>query len=215
MSLTLHTNYGDIKVELNCEDTPRTCPFLPHTDSSSSSPYAPTGWLAGWLIDWLTDRLADRPTDGLDHVLTGALTVFHSATGRNFLGLAAAGVYDDTKFHRNIKGFMIQGGDPEGTGKGGVSIYGGKFKDEIVPTLKHSKRGVLSMANSGKDTNTSQFFITYRPHNHLNGKYTVFGSVIDGLEVLDKLERIPSDDAGRPLQDIIISGVTIHANPLA
>jgi peptidyl-prolyl cis-trans isomerase-like 3 len=110
---------------------------------------------------------------------------------------------------------MIQGGDPEGTGKGGVSIYGGKFKDEIVPTLKHSKRGVLSMANSGKNTNTSQFFITYRAHNHLNGKYTVFGSVIDGLEVLDKLERIPSDDAGRPLQDIIISGVTIHANPLA
>ncbi len=144
--------------------------------------------------------------------LTGPLP---ATPGRNFLGLAAAGVYDDTKFHRNIKGFMIQGGDPEGTGKGGVSIYGGKFKDEIVPTLKHSKRGVLSMANSGKDTNTSQFFITYRAHNHLNGKYTVFGSVIDGLEVLDKLERIPSDDAGRPLQDIVISGVTIHANPMA
>ena len=70
MSLTLHTNYGDIKVELNCEDTPRTCPFLPHTDSSSSSPYAPTGWLAGWLAD----RLADRPTDWLTDRLTDWIT---------------------------------------------------------------------------------------------------------------------------------------------
>ena len=90
-----------------------------------------------------------------------------------------------------------------------------ELEDEIHPGLKHDGRGVVSMANSGKDTNGSQFFITYRAHNHLNGKYTVFGSVIDGLEVLDKLERIPSDDAGRPLQDIVISGVTIHANPMA
>ena len=72
------------------------------------------------------------------------------------------------------------------------------------------------MANSGKDTNTSQFFITYRAHNHLNGKYTVFGSVIDGLEVLDKLERhFQATTQVVPLQDIVISGVTIHANPFA
>jgi peptidyl-prolyl cis-trans isomerase-like 3 len=111
---------------------------------------------------------------------------------------------------------MIQGGDPTGTGKGGKSIYGGKFADEIVPSLKHSKRGILSMANSGPNTNASQFFITYKPQGHLNGKYTVLGHVIDGMDVLDKLERVPSDAANnRPLQDIVLESVTIHANPLA
>lgn len=126
-------------------------------------------------------------------------------------------MYDGTKFHRNIKGFMIQGGDPEGTGRGrSVSIYGGAFDDEISTSLKHNKRGIVSMANSGKNTNASQFFITYAQHNHLNGKYSVFAHVIDGLDVLDRLERIPSDaKSNKPLQDIVIEKCTIHANPFA
>jgi len=94
-------------------------------------------------------------------------------TATNFMALAASGYYDGTIFHRNIKGFMIQGGDPTGTGKGGKSIYNtpnGKFPDEVVDTLKHSRRGIVSMANSGPNSNGSQFFITYKAHTHLNGR---------------------------------------------
>eukprot|EP00913_Durusdinium_trenchii_P021187 g19905.t1 len=110
-------------------------------------------------------------------------------TCKNFLALAASGYYDNTNFHRNIKGFMIQGGDPTGTGKGGQSIYGGYFEDEFVSTLKHERRGCLSMVNTGPNTNGSQFFITYSRQPHLNGVYTTFGRLIDGLDTLDKMEK--------------------------
>jgi peptidyl-prolyl cis-trans isomerase-like 3 len=93
-------------------------------------------------------------------------------TATNFLALAASGYYDGTIFHRNIKGFMVQGGDPTGTGKGGKSIYptpNGKFPDEIVDALMHSRRGIVSMANAGPNTNGSQVFITYKAAPHLNG----------------------------------------------
>lgn len=136
----------------------------------------------------------------------------------NFLALCASGYYKDSVFHRNIKGFMIQGGDPTGTGKGGRSMYStpsGKFHDEINDALKHSKRGVLSMANSGPNTNGSQFFLTYKAQATLNGKYTVFGHVIDGLDVLDKMEKVPVDAKDRPKADIKLTGAIIHANPMA
>lgn len=139
-------------------------------------------------------------------------------TSENFLALVASDYYNDTTFHRNIRGFMLQGGDPSGTGKGGRSIYAtpnGKFPDEIVPELKHGKRGILSMANSGPNTNGSQFFITYKAHAHLNGKYTVFGHVIDHLDTLDRLEKLPVDSNDRPKQEVKINSITIHANPLA
>jgi peptidyl-prolyl cis-trans isomerase-like 3 len=140
------------------------------------------------------------------------------ATAENFLALAASGYYNDCKFHRNIKAFMVQGGDPTGTGKGGKSIYqtpNGKFPDEIADHLKHNKRGIVSMANSGPNTNGSQFFITYKAHPHLNGKYTIFGQVIDGMEVLDRMEKVPTGANDRPLQEMKIQSCTIHANPLA
>ena len=89
-------------------------------------------------------------------------------TAFNFLALAGSGYYDNTLFHRNIKGFMLQGGDPTGTGKGGESIWGGKFSDEIHPENMHTARGIVSMANSGPNTNGSQFFITYAKHPHLD-----------------------------------------------
>eukprot|EP01050_Picozoa_sp_SAG11_P001501 SAG11_NODE_64_length_18817_cov_64.238327_20_plen_231_part_00 len=94
-------------------------------------------------------------------------------TAENFLALCASGYYNGTKFHRNIKGFMVQGGDPTGTGKGGTSIWGRKFGDEFSPVLKHDSRGILSMANSGPNTNGSQFFITYKPAAHLNNKVSL------------------------------------------
>jgi len=136
----------------------------------------------------------------------------------NFLALAASGYYDGTLFHRNIKGFMVQSGDPTGTGRGGKSIYptaSGKFEDEIVDRLKHAERGVLSMANSGPNTNGSQFFLTYAKMPHLNGKYTIFGRLIGGQDTLDKMERVPVGPKDRPVTDIKLLEVEILANPIA
>lgn len=133
----------------------------------------------------------------------------------NFLALAAAGVYNGTRFHRNIKAFMVQGGDPTNTGKGGESVWGGKMEDEFNSNLKHSTRGIVSMANSGPDSNGSQFFITYKAHPHLDNVYSVIGQVIHGFPVLDNFERTPTDNKNRPLQEIILKDITIHANPLA
>ncbi|KAL0654736.1 hypothetical protein Bca4012_097427 [Brassica carinata] len=159
MSVTLHTNLGDIKCEIFCDEVPKSA--------------------------------------------------------ENFLALCASGYYDGTIFHRNIKGFMIQGGDPTGTGKGGTSIWGKKFNDEIRDSLKHNARGMLSMANSGPNTNGSQFFITYAKQPHLNGLYTIFGKVIHGFEVLDIMEKTQTGAGDRPLAEIRLNRVTIHANPLA
>lgn len=94
---------------------------------------------------------------------------------------------------------MIQGGDPTGTGKGGESIWGKPFKDEVNSKLLHSGRGVVSMANSGPHTNGSQFFILYKSATHLNYKHTVFGGVVGGLTTLSTMEKVPVDDDDRPL----------------
>lgn len=160
MAVTLYTDYGDIKLELFCEQCPKSC--------------------------------------------------------ENFLALCASDYYNGCVFHRNIKGFMLQTGDPTGTGKGGNSIWGDKFEDELTDTLKHNVRGVVSMANNGPDSNGSQFFITYAKQPHLDLKYTIFGKVIDGFETLDEIEKQPVNEKNyRPLNDIHLLNVTIHANPLA
>lgn len=133
----------------------------------------------------------------------------------NFLALAASAQYDMTKFHRNMAGFMVQGGDTSGTGKGGQSIWGAPFEDEISRELVFDKRGMLALANKGPNSNGSQFFFTYSPQTHLNGKYTIFGQIIDGMAVLDSMEQVPVGKKNRPTEDIFIKSVTIHANPLA
>ena len=113
-------------------------------------------------------------------------------TVENFVNLARAGYYDGTTFHRVIPGFMAQGGDPTGTGRGGP---GYTFRDEFSAELHHDASGVLSMANSGPGTNGSQFFITFGPTPHLDGRHTVFGRVVDGMEVVSSLrERDPARD---------------------
>ncbi|KAF7972479.1 hypothetical protein HWV62_17906 [Athelia sp. TMB] len=137
-------------------------------------------------------------------------------TAENFLALCASNYYDGCIFHRNIKGFMVQTGDPSGSGKGGQSIWGAAYPDEIRSTLKFNGRGIVAMANSGPDTNKSQFFITYAKQAHLDGKYTIFGKVIDGADsTLDAMERVPVNNKSRPLTEIKLTHITIHANPLA
>ena len=113
-------------------------------------------------------------------------------TVENFVNLARAGFYDGTTFHRVIPGFMAQGGDPTGTGRGGP---GYTFGDEFDSSLHHDAPGVLSMANAGPGTNGSQFFLTFAPTPHLDGRHTVFGRVTEGMDVLVSIrERDPSRD---------------------
>lgn len=99
---------------------------------------------------------------------------------------------------------MIQGGDPSGTGRGGSSIYGEKFEDEIGTSLKHTGAGVLSMANSGKDTNGSQFFITLAPTPWLDGKHTIFGRVKSGMKIVQRMGLVKTDAEDRPLEEVKI-----------
>ncbi|OAF66708.1 Peptidyl-prolyl cis-trans isomerase-like 3, partial [Intoshia linei] len=159
MSLTFHTDLGDLKFELFCDQVPKTC--------------------------------------------------------YNFLALCASDFYNGCIFHRNIKDFMVQTGDPTGTGKGGKSIFGDYFDDEFVDDLKHDKRGILSMANRGENKNGSQFFIIYGSQPHLDGKNTVFGHLIDGQNTLDLMENQAVNEKNRPITPFTIKNVTIHANPIA
>ncbi|VDK51538.1 unnamed protein product [Cylicostephanus goldi] len=148
MAVTLHTTVGDIKIELFCQECPKTCEY---------------------------------------------------SSCQNFLALCASDYYNNNIFHRNIKDFMVQTGDPTGTGKGGNSIWGAPFEDELSVELRHDGRGTVSMANNGPNTNKSQFFITYAKQPHLDLKYTVFGRVIDGFDALDELETIKVDAKYRPV----------------
>lgn len=130
-------------------------------------------------------------------------------TVRNFVLLAKAGYYNGIIFHRVIDRFMIQGGDPTGTGAGGTSIYGDRFGDEIVPELKHDAPGILSMANAGPNTNGSQFFITLVPTPHLNGKHTVFGKVTKGMDIVQKIGKVETDHRDRPVNNVTMEQVNI------
>ncbi|RLN03279.1 hypothetical protein C2845_PM13G25910 [Panicum miliaceum] len=118
-------------------------------------------------------------------------------TCRNFVELARRGYYDNVIFHRIIKDFIVQGGDPTGTGRGGESIYGAKFEDEIKSELKHTGAGILSMANAGPNTNGSQFFITLAPCQSLDGKHTIFGRVCRGMEIVKRLGSVQTDKNDR------------------
>ena len=133
----------------------------------------------------------------------------------NFVGLAEGTIpwsggsgplYKDIIFHRIIKGFMLQGGDPEGTGRGGP---GYRFGDEFAQGLRHSKPGILSMANAGPNTNGSQFFITTVPTPHLDNRHSVFGEVVSGMDVVTAIENVATNPSDRPLEDVVLHSIEI------
>ena len=119
----------------------------------------------------------------------------------NFVKLAEKGYYNGLIFHRVIKGFMIQGGDPTGTGMGGESIWGKPFEDEVSPVAKFDGPGILAMANAGPNTNGSQFFITCAKTPWLNMRHTIFGEVVSGLEIVQKIENTPVNAEDRPITE--------------
>ena len=131
-------------------------------------------------------------------------------TVENFVGLANKGYYNGVIFHRVIDNFMIQGGDPTGSGRGGESLWGGKFKDEIVSSLVFDQKGLLAMANAGPNTNGSQFFITLAATPWLNGHHTIFGKVISGMDVVEAIGKVPKNQMDRPLKDVVMESVTIE-----
>ena len=135
-------------------------------------------------------------------------------TAENFRLLAEAGKYDGVIFHRVIKGFMIQGGDPTGTGRGGQSAWGGRFNDEINRASELYRgpyaRGTVAMANAGPNTNGSQFFIvTADACPWLDGKHTVFGQVSDGMDAVERLEGVATDSGDKPQEPIAITSIEL------
>lgn len=128
-------------------------------------------------------------------------------TTGNFIDLVEKGFYDGVIFHRVIDGFMIQGGDPTGTGRGGP---GYTIEDEFHPELRHDAEGILSMANAGPNTGGSQFFITLAATPWLDGRHAVFGRVVDGMDVVRAIGKVPTLPGDRPVDEVTIEKIDLH-----
>ena len=133
-------------------------------------------------------------------------------TVENFVELAKKDYYNGVIFHRVIENFMIQGGDPTGTGRGGESAWGGKFKDEFSPKLTFDSAGLLAMANAGPGTNGSQFFITLAPTTWLNNHHTIFGKVVNGIDIVNAIGKTKTKN-DRPVIDVVMNKVVIENVP--
>ena len=143
---------------------------------------------------WLADRSGDIELELFVDIAP--------KTCENFIGLVKKGYYDGIIFHRVIKSFMIQGGDPTGTGRGGESLWGSKFEDEVTPDVTFDQKGILAMANAGPNTNGSQFFITVIPTPWLNMKHTIFGKVVAGYDdVIIKIENTRVGAGDKPIEE--------------
>ncbi|VDM62405.1 unnamed protein product [Angiostrongylus costaricensis] len=134
-------------------------------------------------------------------------------TCENFITLCSRGYYNNTRFHRIIKNFMMQGGDPTSTGHGGESMWGKPFDDEFAPGLSHDARGILSMANKGTNTNQSQFFITFRPCKYLDKKHSIFGRVVGGQDALASIEKVETDRGDVPKEPVYFMRAEVFVNP--
>jgi peptidyl-prolyl cis-trans isomerase A (cyclophilin A) len=152
----------------------------------------------------LFEDQAPKTVENFIGLATGTKEWEHPETNEHFNDTP---LYNGVIFHRVISGFMIQGGDPAGTGFGGP---GYRFEDEFSPNLSHSSAGILSMANAGPNTNGSQFFITLGPTPHLDGRHSVFGEVVDGMEVVTAIGAVPTGPRDRPIDDVVINQITIE-----
>ena len=178
------------------------------------------------IIDSQCEQLRNLKKKGMIRMFTnkGAMDIelhcdIAPRTTMNFILLAKKGEYDGSEFHRSIPNFMIQGGKKSGVKKGsesqGSSIWDKPFPDEFDDRLTHTGSGIVSMANSGPGTNGRQFFITYKSCAHLNRKHTVFGKVVGGIEVLRRLEQVPTEDeTDRPIETLKIESIEIIDNPV-
>jgi peptidyl-prolyl cis-trans isomerase A (cyclophilin A) len=163
----------------------------------------------GNIVCLLYDKSAPQTVANFRGLATGTKPWKDPKTGR----MHRRALYSGTTFHRVIPGFMIQGGDPSGDGTGEP---GYKIPDEIDPNLNFSQPGVLAMANSGPNTNGSQFFITVAPAEHLKGNYSIFGRVVSGQDVADAIANVPRDEANdKPKTPVVIKAITIRMVPAA
>jgi peptidyl-prolyl cis-trans isomerase A (cyclophilin A)/peptidyl-prolyl cis-trans isomerase B (cyclophilin B) len=176
-TVTFGTNHGDITIELFADRAPRT------------------------VENFLGLARHDPAADAEPATDTNTWEDPESGETRG------DSLYEGAVFHRVIEGFMIQGGDPTGTGRGGP---GYEFDDEFHPDLTHDGPGILSMANSGPDTNGSQFFITLDAQPHLDNKHAVFGQVIDGMDVVEEIGSVPTGRNDKPRDEVVIESVTVH-----
>jgi len=174
---TIQTNHGDVAIELYDEHAPRTVENFVNLATHDPAADADP---APETTTWEDPESGEIRGDGL---------------------------YDGAEFHRVIDEFMIQGGDPTGTGRGGP---GYEFDDEFHDELRHDAPGKLSMANSGPNTNGSQFFITLAPQPHLDDKHAVFGEVTDGMDVVEEIGSLPTGRQDKPQTEAIIEHVEIH-----
>ncbi|RXK51974.1 peptidylprolyl isomerase [Halorientalis pallida] len=177
LAVTLSTNHGDIEIDLFDERAPKTVENFVN--------------------------LAEHDPAADDEPAVETTTWEDPETGET----RGDSLYEGVTFHRIIDGFMIQGGDPTGTGRGGP---GYEFDDEFHPELRHDGPGKLSMANSGPNTNGSQFFITLDAQPHLDDKHAVFGEVTEGMDVVEEIGDVPTDGQDKPRDPVEIESVTIH-----
>jgi peptidyl-prolyl cis-trans isomerase A (cyclophilin A) len=169
--------------------------------------YATFDTTEGQIVVKLLSRDAPKTVENFVGLATGEKEWKHPASGER---LAGKPLYDGTIFHRCISSFMIQGGDPLGQGTGGP---GYKFEDEFQSGRKFDKKGLLAMANAGPNTNGSQFFITVVPTPHLNNRHTIFGEVVRGQDVADRIaNELPKGRGDRPVQDVRINKLTISTS---
>ncbi|SDQ09937.1 peptidylprolyl isomerase [Halopelagius longus] len=175
-------------------------------ESAMENPENPVATLQtnrGDIVVELFEQRAPRTVENFVGLATGEKEWSDPETGET----RTDSLYDGTVFHRIIEGFMIQGGDPEGTGRGGP---GYTFDDEFHDELNHDEAGKLSMANRGPNTNGSQFFITLDAQPHLDGKHAVFGQVIEGMDVVEEIGSLPTDRNDEPMKDVVLESVEIE-----
>jgi peptidyl-prolyl cis-trans isomerase A (cyclophilin A) len=176
--------------------------FAAETAEKKGPVYATLKTSMGDIVIQLFDDKAPRTVANFVGLATGTKEWTDPKTGEK----VKRPLYSGTIFHRVIPGFMIQGGDPLGNGTGGP---GYRFEDEFHPDLRHSKAGILSMANAGPNTNGSQFFITFQATPHLDGRHSVFGEVVKGQEVVTAIATVSRDPRDRPIKDVVLKEVVI------